>query len=61
MLDFEGVETLARMVWGTYSEMNNNFTFKHGNLEKKVPQSARLSAGGCNCYLGNAQIKVALI
>ena len=29
---------------------------------KKVPQSARLSAGGgCNCYLGNAQIKWALI
>ena len=27
---------------------------------KKVPQSARLSAGGgCNCYLGNAQIEVA--
>ena len=26
---------------------------------KKVPQSARLSAGGgCNCYLGNAQIEV---
>ena len=22
-------------------------------------QSARLSAGGCNCYLGNAQIEVA--
>ena len=30
--------------------------------EKKVPQSARLSAGGGgNCYLGNAQIKWALI
>ena len=27
---------------------------------KKVPQSARLSAGGGgNCYLGNAQIDVA--
>ena len=26
---------------------------------KKVPQSARLSAGGgCKCYLGNAQIEV---
>ena len=26
---------------------------------KKVPQSARLSAGGGgNCYLGNAQIEV---
>jgi len=29
---------------------------------KKVPQSARLSAGGgCNRYLGNAQIEVTLI
>ena len=28
---------------------------------KKVPQSARLSAGGCNRYLGNAQIEVPLI
>ena len=27
---------------------------------KKVPQSARLSAGGgVNCYLGNTQIEVA--
>ena len=26
---------------------------------KKVAQSARLSAGGCNCYLGNAQKEVA--
>ena len=26
---------------------------------KKVPQSARLSAGGgCNCYLGNAHMEV---
>ena len=25
-----------------------------------MPQSARLSAGGCNRYLGNAQIEVTL-
>ena len=28
---------------------------------KKVPQSARLSAGGCNCYLSNAHIEVTSI
>ena len=33
---------------------------KNGKIApEKVPQSARLSAGGgCNCYLGNAQIEV---
>ena len=31
------------------------------SARKKVPQSARLSAGGgCNRYLGNAQIEVPL-
>ena len=31
------------------------------SARKKVPQSARLSAGGgCNRYLGNAQIEVVL-
>ena len=31
------------------------------SARKKVPQSARLSAGGgCNRYLGNAQIEVTL-
>ena len=33
------------------------------SVRKKVPQSARLSAGGrggCNRYLGNAQIEVPL-
>ena len=43
LLDFGGVQTLAWMVWGTF-------------FGDEVPQSARLSAGGCNRYLGNAQM-----
>ena len=40
---------------------NGDLTKSLKSARKKVPQGARLSAGGeggCNCYLGNAQIEV---
>ena len=44
------------MAWGTYLEPYN----PSKNARSKVPQSARLSAGGgSNYYLGNAQIEAA--
>ena len=51
------------MVWSTYSEKMVKKNGKNGKMVKsrlkKVPQSTRLSeGGGCNCYLGNAQIEV---
>ena len=50
LLDFWGVLTLAGMVWGTYSEKMVKKNGKNGKMVKsrlkKVPQSARLSAGG---------------
>ena len=39
---------------------NSDLTKSLKSARKKVPQSARLSAGGCNRYLGNAQIEVML-
>ena len=41
---------------------NGDLTKLLKSARKKVPQSARLSAGGgrCNRYLGNAQIEVTL-
>ena len=40
---------------------NGDLTKSLKSARKKVPQSALLSAGGgCNCYLGNAQIEVML-
>ena len=45
-----------------YSQ-NGDLTKLLKSAQKKVPQSARLSAGGeggCNRYLGNAQIEVTL-
>ena len=44
----------------TYPQ-NGDLTKWLKSARKKVPQSARLSAGGGgNCYLGNAQIEVML-
>ena len=55
------------MVWGTYSEkmvkkgLNNgkNGKMVKSRLKKSAPECPFECGGGCNCYLGNAQIEVA--
>ena len=50
------------MLWGTYHHQNGDLTKLLKLVRKKVPQSARLSAGGgCNPHLGNAQIEVTVL
>ena len=45
------------MVWGTYAvKIEVQMAFAQVASEIKVPQSARLSEGGCDRYLGNARI-----
>ena len=53
---------LARMLCALMYRQNGDLANLLKSARKKVPQSARLSAGGgCNRYLGNAQIEVTLI
>ena len=45
------------MLWGTYHHQNGDLINLLKWVRKKVPQSAGLSeGGGCDCYLGNAQM-----
>ena len=53
---------LARMLCALMYHQNGDLANLLKSARKKVPQSARLSAGGGgNRYLGNAQIGAALI
>ena len=52
---------LARMLCALMYRQNGDLANLLKSARKKVPQSARLSAGGGgNGYLGNAQIEVTL-
>ena len=47
------------MVWGTFLLLEPYNPSK--SARKKSPEIARLSVGGSNCYLGNAQIEPEII
>ena len=53
-----GVWTLARMVWGTYAvKIEVQMAFAQVGTEIKCPRvPVWVKGGGCNRYLGNAQI-----
>ena len=55
---FWGVWTLARIVWGTYAvKIEVQMAFAQVGLEIKCPRvPVWVKGGGCNRYLGNAQI-----
>ena len=59
LLVLRRVLRLARMLCALMYRQNGDLANLLISARKKSAQSARLSAGGCNCYLGNAQIEVA--
>jgi len=46
------------MVWGTYNHQHGDLKKFSIRSENKVPQSAQLTEGGCNRYLGSAHLNL---